>query len=130
MRHRKAESKLSERQSATQAGSACRSPVQKRLPKRGSNSFHDIKPAHLGLNQLIGATGMLVATYSHASPPERRPGMVPRFFRLPLFSLALVVVAAALALSLPAHAETLTVQNPGTGVAALGGKWQDRKSVV
>ncbi|MFZ0662175.1 MAG: SpoIIE family protein phosphatase [Acidobacteriaceae bacterium] len=45
----------------------------------------------------------------------------PRFSRV---YLALVAIAASLALALPACANTLTVQNPGTGVTQLGGTWQ------
>src|SRR6185437_16152144 len=69
------------------------------------------------------ATGMLVGIFR--SPPlERRPGMVNRASGFLRFSLALVLVLAALALPAPAFASTLTVQNPGTGVASLGGQWQ------
>ena len=48
--------------------------------------------------------------------------MVDRASGFLRFSLALILVLAALIL--PAHANTLTVQNPGTGVASLGGQWQ------
>lgn len=66
---------------------------------------------------------MLIAIHLHPSP-ERRFGMVDRVSRFLRFSLALVLVLAALVLPASAFASTLTVQNPGTGVVTLGGQWQ------
>lgn len=66
---------------------------------------------------------MLIAIHSHPSP-ERRFGMVDRASRFLRFSLALVLVLAAPVPLASAFANPLLIQNPGTGVVSLGGKWE------
>lgn len=69
---------------------------------------------------------MLIAVV--ASPlSERRYGMAFRASRFPWLRGLLAFAICSLAVSAfapPACAETLVVQNPGTGSVALGGQWQ------